>query len=120
MPEHRTIDRLLVCGGRNLTNDYWEQIEITLGELQPFKLLIEGGANGADRLARDWAVSRGIHVATVEALWENYGKAAGPIRNEAMLLLKPDLVIAFPGGAGTANMVKQAEAAGIEVRRIGW
>ena len=30
----------------------------------------------------------------------------------------PDLVIAFPGGRGTENMIKQAEAAGIPVRRI--
>jgi hypothetical protein len=29
-----------------------------------------------------------------------------------------DLVIAFPGGAGTADMIRRAEAAGIEVRRI--
>jgi len=28
---------------------------------------------------------------------------------------KPDLVVAFDGGRGTANMVKQAKAAGIQV-----
>jgi hypothetical protein len=28
---------------------------------------------------------------------------------------EPDLVVAFPGGRGIANMVKQARAAGVEV-----
>jgi hypothetical protein len=32
---------------------------------------------------------------------------------------RPDLVVAFPGGAGTADMVKQARAARIEVIEIG-
>lgn len=47
------------------------------------------------------------------------GRAAGPMRNKQMLEEgKPDLVVAFPGGAGTENMVKQAKAAGIRVLRI--
>jgi UDP-N-acetylmuramoylalanine-D-glutamate ligase len=33
---------------------------------------------------------------------------------------KPDLVVAFPGGRGTENMVKQAEAAGVPVKKVGW
>jgi len=32
---------------------------------------------------------------------------------------KPDLVLAFPGGRGTDDMVRRAEKAGIEVRRVG-
>jgi hypothetical protein len=31
---------------------------------------------------------------------------------------KPQLVVAFPGGGGTANMVEQAEAAGVKVKPI--
>jgi ABC-type branched-subunit amino acid transport system substrate-binding protein len=31
---------------------------------------------------------------------------------------KPDAVVAFPGGRGTADMVRQARAAGIEVREV--
>lgn len=30
----------------------------------------------------------------------------------------PDLVLAFPGGAGTANMVSQARKAGVAVKEI--
>jgi hypothetical protein len=31
---------------------------------------------------------------------------------------KPDLVVAFPGGRGTANMIEQARKAGVEVLEI--
>lgn len=52
---------------------------------------------------------------------QKYGKSAGPIRNQTMLDDgKPDLVLAFPGGRGTADMVAKAEKHGIPVRRIGW
>ncbi len=46
----------------------------------------EGGARGADRLARVWAQLGGIEVETHPAQWERDGKAAGPIRNRAMLV----------------------------------
>ena len=51
--------------------------------------------------------------------WDTHGRGAGPIRNKQMLEEgKPDLVIAFPGGKGTANMIGQAKEAGIPVREI--
>ncbi len=78
-------------------------------------MVIEGGARGADRLCRLWCREKGIHVATVEALWDFYDNGAGPIRNSAMLQLKPDIVLAFPGGNGTKDMVKKAKAAGLTV-----
>lgn len=53
---------------------------------------------------------------TEKAYWNLHGKAAGPIRNQLMLdKYDPDLVIAFPGETGTANMVKLSINAGIEV-----
>jgi hypothetical protein len=48
--------------------------------------------------------------------WKRLGTAAGPARNAKMLRDgKPDMVIAFKGGRGTANMVKQATEAGVTV-----
>lgn len=50
----------------------------------------------------------------MKADWNLYGKAAGAIRNTAMLDdHTPTLVVAFPDGKGTANMVRQAMARGI-------
>lgn len=79
-------------------------------------LIIEGGATGADALAKAWAIHNGVEYLTFYAMWNVHGKAAGPRRNQRALDEgKPDLVIAFPGGAGTAHMVKIAKAAGIPV-----
>jgi len=109
--------RVLVCGGRDYANaalvkftlDYW------LPEGMP-NVIIEGCARGADSLAEDYGRARGIPVEHYPADWSRNGKAAGPIRNRRMLDEgKPDLVIAFHGGKGTANMVEQAERAGVRV-----
>lgn len=105
--------KLLVCGGR----DYDDQMRVDyeLDILGPH-LVIEGGARGADRLARRWAERREVQCRTFAADWAKHGKSAGPIRNLLMLDEgKPDAVLAFPGGRGTADMVRQAERAGIPV-----
>lgn len=81
-------------------------------------LVIEGGATGADFLVRNWCKRNGIHCATIPALWKSYGRASGPTRNGVILMLRPKFVLAFPGGKGTEDMCRQAEAAGIEVRRV--
>ena len=106
---------VLFCGGRNY-NDLDSVVQAVDEEQSlgtPF--IIVGGADGADRLAKTIAQSRGVHVATVDALWDPYGKSAGPIRNAMMLTLNPVRVRAFPGGNGTANMLHLAHRAGIEV-----
>lgn len=78
--------------------------------------MAQGGATGADALARRWARWRGVWCVPYEADWNRYGKAAGPIRNERMLAdFRPDLVVAFPGGRGTAHMVDIASRAGVRV-----
>lgn len=91
-----------------------------LDKLHPTpECLIAGDASGVDDFAVEWAFVNGIAAAKWYACWDKFGKAAGPIRNAAMLKFgKPDLVLAFPGGAGTADMVKKARTAGVEVREV--
>jgi hypothetical protein len=113
--------RVLVCGGRNYAN--WGRVRNTLDLLHRTRrnitCIIHGGAHGADTLADDWADIRDIKSFTYPADWKSHGRAAGPIRNRRMIEEgKPDLVIAFPGGRGTANMVRQAKEAGIEVIEV--
>jgi hypothetical protein len=110
--------RVLVCGGRDFKD--WdllsEELTYLLGEID---VIIHGGAKGADRLAGDFAFAAGITEEVYLAKWDEHGLAAGPIRNQRMLDDgKPDLVIAFPGGKGTADMVRRARAAGVEVREV--
>ncbi len=82
-------------------------------------LIIQGGARGADHLAAQWAASRDVDCITVPARWDMHGKGAGPIRNQYMIdCYAPDLVVALPGGRGTADMVSRAKAAGIHVVEI--
>lgn len=71
---------------------------------------------GADYFAFRWAVSRGKFAYKQEADWKAFGRRAGPIRNELMLVrFKPQAVINMTGGRGTADMVSKAIAASVEV-----
>lgn len=125
--------RVLVCGGRNfekrsLLFAALDKIEKERGNIT---VVIHGDARGADRMAGEWAKSWGKRVLKFPAHWQDlshpdrrvkqangnvYDANAGMRRNIKMVEEgKPDLVIAFPGGAGTANMVKLAEQVGLEV-----
>lgn len=114
------MTRILVTGGR----DYEDvgAIYTTLSAIHaetPITLLINGGATGADAISKVWAAGRRVAIKIYRADWQKHGKSAGPIRNQRMLDEgKPDLVVAFFGGRGTADMVRRAEAAGVEVRRV--
>ena len=119
--------RVLVCGGRDYNDKtkVWKALH-AVADQHGMIFLIQGGAKGADSHARDWvrdqmrtAPRRASGGVTFHADWLRYGPKAGPIRNQKMIDEgKPDLVIAFPGGKGTADMVRRARAAGIEVREI--
>jgi len=113
--------RVLVCGGRDYRAR--EQLFQVLDELHAergIELLIHGGAKGADSLAQDWCARRQVTCQIHRADWTTHGRSAGPIRNKEMLAKgRPDLVVAFPGGRGTASMVAISESAGVAVRRVG-
>ncbi len=107
--------RVLVCGGRTFEN--WKVISKELSEIKP-TVIIQGGAPGADRLAAKYADVNGIPLVTYPALWSR-GKKAGPQRNAFMLEdSRPDIVIAFPGGYGTQDMVNKSKLAGICVVEV--
>jgi hypothetical protein len=109
---------VLVCGGRDYRDrDALFECLDSLHKKRKFCCVIQGGAKGADRLAVQWGLSRDIHVVEVAALWSTRGKRAGMDRNRAMLMLKPDVVLAFPGGVGTEGMVRIAREAGIPIVR---
>lgn len=98
----------LVCGGRDQDPTFCSYALNELVVIGLPDLVIHGNARGADRAAKEWAESIGIHTAGVDALWDYHQKAAGPYRNSAMLLLLPDLCVALPGDTGTQDMVEQS------------
>ena len=120
---HRSVV-IVAGGGRDLI---WPQARIDTALLQrsggrPVHLLLHGGARGADRAIGRAAHQLGWRVQSLAADWRRYGRRAGPIRNRRLLeqaLVEAQahtspafsasvLVIAFPGGAGTASLVQQA------------
>ena len=109
--------RILVCGGRDYADA--RALGAALDAVHtgdPVSDLIHGAARGADSLAAAWARSRGISTRPFPADWNRDGKAAGFLRNVRMLREgRPDLVVAFPGGKGTAHMINLARRAGVAV-----
>lgn len=128
---------VLVCGGRRYGN--WRAVEEHLNALRTEHgdrlVVVEGGATGADAHARNWAIKIRCRYRSYFARWadvENaavirtdrqgrkYNALAGHDRNQRMLDEEPvALVLAFPGGGGTADMVDRARRSGVDVRRCG-
>lgn len=112
--------RVLVCGGRNFGDKQyvWKKLQEIFNSTFP-SCVITGGAHGVDSFAKEWADNNCLDTEIYNADWQIHGKAACPIRNQQMLDEgKPDLVVAFPGGRGTADMVSRAKKAGIKVIEI--
>ena len=111
--------RALICGGRDFTNVafIWRELDRVYSET-PLSEMMTGGAQGADSIANDWGKTKPITRFVCNAEWKKYGTAAGPKRNARMIEWLPDVVIAFPGGRGTADMVRRAKKAGVLVLEI--
>lgn len=108
--------RIIVAGGRDYSDS--ATVFAVLDMIHAKRVVAEvihGAAPGADSLGAQWAEARGIKVTPCPADWKAHGKAAGPRRNRHMLTLKPDGVVLFPGGRGTADMRKAALEAGVPV-----
>jgi hypothetical protein len=113
--------RVLVCGGRDFGDrEFLREVLDELAREHVVDVVIHGDAVGADRMAGEWARLAGIRELAFPADWQEYRRAAGPIRNRQMLVeAAPDVVVAFPGRRGTANMIRQARAAGVPVHEHG-
>ena len=108
-----------VCGGRKFGDRTLLFRE--LGTRRDVTAIVHGKARGADTLAGIWAWKHGIPVITVEAQWDFYNKNAGHRRNGWILdFVKVDVLLAFPGGAGTADMIRQARMREIPIEKVGW
>jgi hypothetical protein len=128
-----SLKRVLVCGGRDYADYYrlaefldnlcaergWVTEPDEFGNHLPMVHIISGMARGADTLAIDWAVTRYCSWSEYPADWKRHGNKAGPIRNQYMLDHgKPDIVVAFPGGVGTRDMISRAKKSGVELVEV--
>ena len=121
-PSHSLV--IAAGGGRDLA---WPQQRVAAELLARsggslVHLLLHGGARGADAAIGRAAQQLGWSALVMPAQWQLHGRAAGPIRNRELLeqaiakavahtspgSLASVLVVAFPGGPGTASLVQQA------------
>lgn len=126
----------LICGGRAFSDQemFDRVMREVVAEYGLPDTVVHGAAKGADTMASAWGEKFFVNVVPVPAAWtdlshddadirrhpktgERYDAKAGPRRNQKMLDdHKPDLVVAFPGKFGTADMVFRA--VGAKVRTI--
>lgn len=114
--------RLVVTGGRNFHDRNLVSAALIAFEARygAISCLIHGGARGLDTLCGEWAKANGREVLQMNAEWHLWGKQAGFIRNEAMILQgKPDRGLAFKGGNGTRHMMGCLEKHGIPYEIVG-
>lgn len=105
--------KFIVCGGR----DYADRARLNqvldgVHKKCTIHAIIEGGATGADRLAREWALEKGIQVFT--AISNGYEQR----QHSAMLALDPDGVIAFHDGFQCRDLTRMAEMSDVKVMHI--
>lgn len=107
----KEVDALVVAvtGGRNITD--YAYVSYHLDDVQSafgISKLLYGDAKGVDASAGRWALINCVEKKCFLANWKEQKQAAGHIRNSAILEDKPDLLLVFEGGKGTANMKQQA------------
>ncbi len=110
--------KVIICGDRYWTD--YDAIEKYIRTLPPRSTIIHGDCKGADKIAAHLGEGYGHEVIPEPAKWDDYGNAAGPIRNKLMLdKYNPDLVVAFhrdiSKSKGTKDMVNRAKKRGVEV-----
>lgn len=136
--------RILITGSRefrSLSAVRTAMLEVTAGQRGPH-LLVHGNARGADQIAAVVAKRLGWQVESHPADWNGpcrescapghrqtrrdrgseYCPAAGHLRNQAMVDLGADVVVAFfkegAANAGTHDCVRRARSAGLTVRDV--
>ena len=122
--------RILVTGWRDWPEAdkrvIWDVLDFYVsGNPNPGGFVVVHGQcpdGGVDLYAEQWAIARGFQYEPHPADWNQFGNAAGPIRNTEMVDLGADICFGFPGphSRGTVDCMKKARRAGIEVREIPW
>lgn len=121
---------IAVTGGRDHypTTDELSELSALIRHIhQSFNyvatIFVHGAARGVDTLIGEWAKVQGFTVKPypIRPIQDGYSRSCGCRRNERMLTdSKPDALIAFPGGTGTADCVRRAIKKGIKVYYVGY
>jgi hypothetical protein len=113
------VKRILITGSRIWIDRAWiaEELDQAAAGLGADQVTVVSGAcpQGADRICEEYATARGWIVERHRADWNAHGKAAGFIRNQAMVDLGADACVVFVRQAsrGATHCGQAAERAGI-------
>lgn len=118
--------KIIVAGPRDFKNKntvysgislVLQRLKDTYGKLNNLEI-VQGGANGVDALALQYAQENHIPYKTFNADWNKYNRAAGPIRNEQMAKYG-EVLIAFKNQEhptrGTENMIQTASKYNLKI-----
>lgn len=124
--EERAIgngSKVIIAGSRSFAD--YEKLKSICDSILPNQYseprisILSGTSSGSDSLGERYANERGYTLNIYPANWEQYGKAAGPIRNRQMVEDADAAIIFWDGQSkGTKNLIEQANKRGLKVRTI--
>ncbi|MGF7011972.1 putative Rossmann fold nucleotide-binding protein DprA/Smf involved in DNA uptake [Lachnospiraceae bacterium PF1-22] len=108
--------RIIIAGSRDFLDYKFlkEKCDEIIQKLTEYKItIISGTARGADTLGEQYAKENNYILKRMPANWNDYGKSAGPRRNEEMAKYAKEaavsILIAFSNGSkGTGHMINSA------------
>ncbi len=101
--------KIAVVGSRQVLDEpvIQEVLDTYLGKMT---VLITGGAKGVDTLAERWARKNDIPVEVYLPDWKNLGKAAGIVRNRAMVMECHECIAFWDGiSKGTKSTIEMCK-----------
>jgi len=111
----------IIAGSRHLKDLWIVQRAILLSQFEITKV-VSGAAPGVDSLGERWALENKIPVVRFPANWRDWGKQAGPMRNEEMAVYASSqpcggalIAVPFNQSRGTMNMIATAKSYGLQV-----
>jgi ribonucleotide reductase alpha subunit len=112
--------KVIIAGGRDFDDyDLLKQKCNNILQNQDEVIIISGGAKGADSLGERYGKEKGYNVEVFSPKWNEYGKKAGPIRNQEMATNSNALIAFWDGKSkGTKHMIDTATDEGLLVRII--
>lgn len=105
---------IAIVGSRGYV--HLNKVATYVAALPPETCIVSGGAAGVDLAAEQAARSRGLSVQLFLPDWKQYGKKAGPIRNQQIVDQAEKLVAFWDGTSkGTQHSINLARKKGIPV-----
>ncbi len=101
--------KIIIAGGRDYMPTRDEEVVVLkiLDDLVVTEV-VSGGARGVDKWGEDIAIRLNIPSNVFEAKWNQFGLAAGSIRNQQMAEYS-DACILLSGARGTNDMYEKAK-----------